>query len=482
MSTQNLAISVAERTAGMLEEREARVLSWALLARLLFLSIIAVLTTLQTLELIPPGVISEGPHDAAPMLAITLATVAAVLTLYRLARAQKHIKWVGLGAVIVDIAVMSALPFIWLKTLPDLASFPQAMVKGDLFAIALLMIIINTITLTPLYPALMTAGSLCILGSVAFFALNRPDLEVTDSYLVHSSTMAVNLGILYLRVVIMVLSGAFLSLLAYTARRTIRQTVELEISNLELRERQAEMVLAGRMAALDGMVAGIAHEINSPLGAVRSGIDTAEACIKRLAPAAQAVDPTADRTARLAGDVMISSRQGLDRIKGLVDSLRGFARLDEAEVQEAELHRELDTVLSLIEPTIIGNISIEKNYGAIPIIRCRPRELNQAFMTILVNAFEAMNGEGRLAIRTETSGSNVRVTISDTGPGIPPDLAPHLFELRLNPKGRRVGMGLGLPTSRRIVERHGGQLRFDARPGQGTTFTITLPVKSVSKL
>jgi signal transduction histidine kinase len=340
----------------------------------------------------------------------------------------------------------------------------------------MLLVIINTITLVPLYPALMTAGAILVLGSVAAYGLSGPDVVLTDSYLTHFSTPALNLGILYIRALIMALGGAFLSVLAFSARRTIRQTVELEVANLELKERQAEMVLAGRMAALDGMVAGIAHEINTPLGAVRSSVDTVEAAIRRLGPAAQASDPSAERTVALAGDVLGSARQGLTRIGSLVESLRGFARLDEAEVQEADLHHELETVLSLIEPALIGNVAVEKAFGAVPQITCRPRELNQVFMTLLVNAFEALKGEGRLSIRTKQIGNTVQVAISDSGPGISRELAERIFDLRLNPKGRRVGMGLGLPTSRRIVERHGGRLILNS-PAVGAEFTITLPIQ-----
>jgi signal transduction histidine kinase len=345
-----------------------------------------------------------------------------------------------------------------------------------MFSIAMLMIIINTIALVPLYPALMTAGALLVLGVVAAYGLSRPDLVLTDNYLVHFQTPALNLGILYIRAIVMILGGGFLSMLAFTARRTIRHTVELEVANLELKERQSEMVLAGRMAALDGMVAGIAHEINSPLGAVRSSVDTAEAAIRRLGPAAQASDPNAERTLALAADVFVSARQGLTRISALVESLRGFSRLDEADVQETDLHKELETVLSLIEPTVTGNVVVEKAFGALPPIVCRPRELNQVFMTLLVNAFEAMKGKGHLTIRTRQAGKNVEITISDTGPGISGELAESIFDLRLNATGKRVGMGLGLPTSRRIVERHGGRLVLNS-PAAGAEFAITLPIQ-----
>lgn len=476
MSANRELSAPTDRTAALLAAREARVLSWALLARLVFLAIVTFLTVLQALELIPPGVMAEGPRDAASTLVILVITLAVVSLLYRMALRGRHLDKVGLGAVAVDVTVLALVPLIWMATQPGIEDYPQGLIKGELFSIGMLMIIINTITLVPLYPALMTAGSMLVLGVVAAYGLNHPGVDLTDSYLTHFQTPSLNLGVVYVRALIMILSGGFLTVLALTARRTIRQAVELEVANLELKEVQSEMVLAGRMAALDGMVAGIAHEINTPLGAVRSSVDTAETAIRRLGPAARASDPSADRTVALAGEVLVSARQGLARIGSLVESLRGFARLDEAAVQKADLHKELETVLSLIEPDLIRDVTVEKAFGSIPEITCRPRELNQVFMTLLVNAFEAMKGEGQLTIRTQRVGDNVQVVISDTGPGISNELADRIFELRLNPKGRRVGMGLGLPTSRRIVERHGGRLILRS-PSAGAEFTISLPIQ-----
>jgi len=232
------------------------------------------------------------------------------------------------------------------------------------------------------------------------------------------------------------------------------------------------------MAALDGMVSGIAHEINTPLGAVRSSVNTTAAAAQKLVSTPQEAAPRTQRILQIVSDVTRSALLGLDRIGGLVESLKGFSRLDEAEVQQADLRAELDTVLSLIEPAAVGNVEVEKNYGEIPEIECRPRELNQAFMTILVNAFDAMKGEGRLALSIAQVNSDIRVTIADSGPGIAPELREDLFDLNFSQTGQRIGMGLGLPTSRRIVERHGGTVTIDPSTTSGASFTISLPVKA----
>lgn len=465
------------RTQKLLAERQAQVLSWALLARLVFLSLVAVLNALQALALIPPGVLGQGRSDSVSMLLITAVTSIAAALLYRQASRRKHLAGVGLGSVAIDIIVLAIVPFVWLSTVPGLADFPAGMVKGELFTIALLLNTINSITLVPLYPALMTGGSLVVLGAVAYYGLTYPGVQFTDFYTVHFSTEAFNLGILYIRGIVIVLSGTFLSALAYTARKTIREVVTLEVDNLELKERQTEMAFEGRMAALDGMVAGIAHEINTPLGAIRSSVDTASAAARKLVPAENAASPQTQRTLQLVNDVTDSAREGLDRISGLVESLRDFSRIDEADVQHADIRTELDTVLSLIDADSIGNVEIHKDYNTVPQIECRPRELNQAFLTILVNAFEAMAGEGRLSVSTTQVDGDIRITIADSGPGIPSELRKNLFDLNFSQKGKRVGMGLGLPTSRRIVERHGGTLSINDATEQGAQFTISLPVR-----
>jgi signal transduction histidine kinase len=467
------------RADQLVAEREAKVLSWSLLARLVFLVIAAALTVLQLADFLPPGIMAQGPDDAWPTLAMLVAGGIASGALFGLIRRHgRHVRMVGMGAVLIDMSFLALLPWIWLHTVPDLAAFPVGLVKGELFGVALLFIVINSMSLSPQYPAVMAIGSIGVLSTIALLTLDDPGVTFTASFVEHFRTESVNLGILLVRIVILALSGAFLSALAYTARKTIRQAVNLELDNLELKEMQAEMAFEGRMAALDGMVAGIAHEINSPLGAVRSSVDTTSAAVKKLVPAEHASNPQTQRTLQLVDDVTGSARDGLDRISGLVDSLRDFSRIDEAGVQNADIRTELDTVLSLIDAEAIGNVEIHKEYGTIPQIECRPRELNQAFLTILVNAFEAMAGEGRLSIGTTHADGNIRITIADSGPGIPAELRDNLFDLNFSQKGKRVGMGLGLPTSRRIVERHDGKLSIDPAIDQGTQFTISLPVRT----
>src|SRR5690606_1289945 len=130
----------------------------------------------------------------------------------------------------------------------------------------------------------------------------------------------------------------------------------------------------------------------------------------------------------------VTARQGVERMHRLVETLREFSSLDESEVRSSDLRQDLDTVLALMEPAKVGGVEVVREYDAIPPVRCRPRELNQAFFTILTNAFEAMRGEGRLRIATTHVDQEVRVTIADSGPGIPEDRLASLFDIRFGEK------------------------------------------------
>jgi signal transduction histidine kinase len=240
------------------------------------------------------------------------------------------------------------------------------------------------------------------------------------------------------------------------------------------------MLLEGRMTALGNLVAGVAHEVNSPLGVLRSGLDTVEKASGRLAELATSSGADSGDTGMLLGisrENATNARVGVERITRIVGSLRDFARLDEAELQHADLREGLENTLSLVDRDKMGSVELVKELSDLPPILCRPKELNQVFMTIVVNALEALGGQGVLRISTACVDDEIRIVFADTGPGIPPDQLETLFELRFAAKGRRMAMGLGLPTARRIVERHGGSLTAESNIDEGATFTVILPVE-----
>lgn len=237
-----------------------------------------------------------------------------------------------------------------------------------------------------------------------------------------------------------------------------------------LRRMQSE-----RLSALHGLVAGVVHELNSPVGSLRSANDTLGRAAEKLRaspPSERAAQ--AQRLAESLPSLAQTSRAATDRIQALVSSLRRFARLDEAREKVANLAEGLDASVVLLEPRL-QNIEVVRDFGDVPLIRCRPVEINQVFMSVLDNAVKAMPSGGTLTLRLRTEDDSVRVEIEDTGVGIPSSRLHRIFEPQLVARGDRIRLGLGLSTSGQIIADHHGRLEIQSELGAGTRVVITLP-------
>jgi signal transduction histidine kinase len=168
--------------------------------------------------------------------------------------------------------------------------------------------------------------------------------------------------------------------------------------------------------------------------------------------------------------------EGSVRVTKIVRSLRNFARLDEAELQEADIHEGIDSTLTLVHHELKHNVEVVKEYGDVPRIRCYPNQLNQVFMNLFVNAAHAIEEKGVLTITTSADDKNVYIKIADTGKGVPPENIDKIFDPGFTTKGSGVGTGLGLSISYNIIQKHGGALHVDSEVGRGTVFEISLPV------
>jgi signal transduction histidine kinase len=258
---------------------------------------------------------------------------------------------------------------------------------------------------------------------------------------------------------------------------------ELERLIGELRAAQAKLVQHAKMAALGQLVAGVAHEINTPLAAVVSNNDLFLRCFARLRKALASVQlpvedrPVVERDLGAVEDLSRVTQQACARITGIVRTLRTFARLDEAEVKSVDLHEGIESTLVLVAHLLKGGITVERHYGELPRVECHPNQVNQVFMNLLVNACQAMGDRGTLVITTAAHGDEVEVRISDTGPGIPPERLGRIFDPGFTTKGATVGTGLGLSIVYQIVSGHGGEILVDSELGHGTTFTVRLPVR-----
>jgi signal transduction histidine kinase len=161
--------------------------------------------------------------------------------------------------------------------------------------------------------------------------------------------------------------------------------------------------------------------------------------------------------------------------------LRNFARLDEAERKKADLHEGIESTLTLVAHELKGRVTVIKDFGDIPEIECYPNQLNQVFMNMLINASQAIEGEGEIRIRTWQQDGTIRIAISDSGKGIPPEFQSKVFDPGFTTKRAGLGTGLGLSICLKIVEDHGGRIELESNVGRGTTFTIVLPLEGAAE-
>lgn len=257
---------------------------------------------------------------------------------------------------------------------------------------------------------------------------------------------------------------------------------ELEKANQELRDMQSQLVQTEKMAALGNLVAGVAHEINTPLGSIHANADVSRRALEILTAryggdASAEEDPRVQRALEILDEANQTTRTATDRIVRIVRSLRNFARLDESEVKEVDLHEGLESTLTLVYHEYKNRIEIVREYGDLPKVRCYPNQINQVFMNILVNAIHAIPAGGTITIRTRRSGPNVEISISDTGIGISAEHLPRIFDPGFTTKGVGVGTGLGLSIVYKIMQAHMGRVDVDSKVGEGTTFRLTLPIQ-----
>ncbi|UCE18787.1 MAG: GHKL domain-containing protein [Gemmatimonadota bacterium] len=251
----------------------------------------------------------------------------------------------------------------------------------------------------------------------------------------------------------------------------------------ELQLTQAKLVQSEKMAALGKLVAGVVHEINTPIGTINSVTDISNRSVnnileimnkgqfhnevknnKQLQNSLQALKAASPATTAAT-----------ERITTIINSLKSFSRLDETSFQKTDVHNSLESILTLLEHELKDHINIAKEYGDIPEIACHSGEINQVFMNLLMNAVQAIEKKGTITIRTVHENSKVCVQIADTGIGISPGRIQKLFDPSFSKKGSRVKAGIGLFTSYNIIQKHRGEIKVESEIGKGSTFTVILP-------
>ena len=262
-------------------------------------------------------------------------------------------------------------------------------------------------------------------------------------------------------------------------KELLEKNLHLQQEITERKQAEAALRQAEKMASLGKLVAGIAHEVNTPIGAVNSAADTNNRCLKTIANIVKDSDIEKNDDLQqalnsLKNNIQVTATAG-DRIAEIVKGLKNFARLDEAEFQQADIHEGINNTLTLLNCELKEKVTVIRDYGKIPKIFIYAGELNQVFMNILSNAIQAIENKGTIKIKTSTEKNNVCVQISDTGKGIPPEDINKIFDPGFTTKGVGVGTGLALAICYQIIQKHKGEIRVESQLGEGSTFTIILP-------
>jgi signal transduction histidine kinase len=258
---------------------------------------------------------------------------------------------------------------------------------------------------------------------------------------------------------------------------------ELEATLTELKETQTELVQSEKMASLGKLAAGLAHEINNPIGALKSTAGTSKHCVSKMEQFFEEhegynelkSDAKFQNFFQILKDNSHVFETVSERVGQTVNNFINFARLDKAGFDRVDIHQAIDNTLSLIQHELKAQTMVVKEYGEIPKVACYPGELNQLFMNLLTNAAKAIEGEGKIIIRTSMEQEKVHVQIIDSGVGIPQDQLPGLFDPSFTKDSSRVRAGLGLFASYNIVKKHRGEIKVESEIGKGTVFTIILP-------
>jgi len=287
-------------------------------------------------------------------------------------------------------------------------------------------------------------------------------------------------------------------------RRRIQDALEREkeeqrVLIKRLEDAHLQLLQSEKLASIGQLAAGVAHEINNPIGFVSSNLSTLDAYVRDLL---QLLDVYGSADNLLAGHAGIgeqiaSMKRGIDldflrgdiaqlitesldgalRIRRIVQDLRDFSRTGDDKWEWSDLHAGLESTLNVVSSEIKYKAEVKREYGELPLVECRISQINQVFLNLLVNAAHAIDDHGSITLRSGCKDDWVWISVTDTGAGIAPEVLSRIFDPFFTTKAVGKGTGLGLSVSYGIIDKHGGRIEVDSAPGQGATFTVWLPVR-----
>lgn len=279
---------------------------------------------------------------------------------------------------------------------------------------------------------------------------------------------------------------------------------ELQEANRQLKDNQSQLLQSEKLATIGQLAAGIAHEINNPVGFLLSNLNTLDDYVTELFTLLDLYDTLQAQAQDVGGDfiqkqieaiesqkqqmgldfvledlqnLVAESKEGAERVRKIVRDLRDFSHLDRKERMLADINAGIEATLNIVWNEIKYKAEVEKDYGALPEVVCFPMELNQVFMNLLVNAVQVIEEKGTIRIRTYVEEGFACVDVSDTGCGMPPEVQARIFDPFFTTKDVGEGTGLGLSMSYNIVTvKHEGRISVASEPGRGSTFTVRIPL------
>jgi len=283
--------------------------------------------------------------------------------------------------------------------------------------------------------------------------------------------------------------------MATSLNKTRMLAEELALAHDTLKQSQAQILQQEKMASVGQLAAGVAHEINNPMGFISSNLSSLTKYLERLTEFIRALetklppDAPDEELAALRKNLKIDyiledavhlveeSLDGAGRVKKIVQGLKNFSRIDQAERLAADINECLDTTINIVWNELKYKCEVKKEYGELPQTVCNPQQLNQMFMNLLVNAAQAIETKGEIGIKTWADLDFIYIHISDTGSGIPQEKLKRIFEPFYTTKEVGKGTGLGLSIVYDIVvKNHQGDIQVESVEGKGTTFTVKIPV------
>ena len=452
-----------QEVARLLLEREARGLRGPALARMAF-------GTFGALSVVFAQVSSQLVLLVCVFCCATLAINTVFL---RLLHQRRHVALVGWLGVLFDVINVVTYPLITKAIYATHGVHWIYGAKSMWIVVCLVIIAINALALRPLYPTVVGVAS--ILMHLGGFLIARGDPGVIWSDDFREQVTGPSAWPLVTSMVFLAIGTATIYFVTRSARRTVEEAVERQAERARLVREHAASIMDGRLDALRNLVASLSHEMNTPLGAIKSASSTVVSAVRRLSGE---VEGHSDKVERMVQRIEQAARipeEASGRLEEMLRRLTVFSNLDASEHSEVDVNEALDRTVSLLPAEVVGQCDVSREYGTVGTVHVAPGRLNLALMTIVTNAFEANAGKGQVHLDTEDDESSVMITIADQGPGISAERIQRLFEFLIDEDAQRVKASLGLPAAYSLIKKHGGDIAVRSREEGGTCFVITLP-------